>query len=243
MPKFAAKEGTEAVSHSAAVTNPMAALKQSSAPLPSSGMIVKGSLGMPGGRDAQNNPLSPKTHPTASAKHDTVRGKPSRSKSILPSEQNCLHSCAPALPSLSVFCLINYRTCTIFSFFFRAKKNGKKKEREEENQSRMPCLQTPPASAGPHGSAAARIRRFRPRRTPALPGSPAHRCGLPPGPRAALGKAKPATVLSQLCQEHHHPAGASPASRTGPEAMGSASCPAPAFLGRKESRSINSSWI
>lgn len=68
-------------------------------------------------RGARSNPASPRAHPTH-AKRDTVRGKPSRSKPILPSEQNCFHSFTPALPSLSVFCLINYRARMIFSFFF-----------------------------------------------------------------------------------------------------------------------------
>lgn len=201
MPKFAAKEGTEAVSHSAAVTNPMAALKQSSAPLPSSGMIVKGSLGMPGGRDAQNNPLNPQTHPTASAKHDTVRGKPSRSKSILPSEQNCLHSCAPALPSLSVFCLINYRTCTIFSFFFRAKKKWeKKRERGRESEQNAVFANAPRL----RGTARVRSRPDPPVPPPQDPGAarlPRTQMWASPGPPSCAGKGQtchgPFTALSR----------------------------------------------
>lgn len=184
---------------------------------------------------ARNNPASPRAHPTANAKRGTVRGKPSRSKPILPSEQNCFHSCTPALPSLSVFCLINYRACMIF--FFRVKKKKKK-----ENQRRMPFFKTPPAFVGSHGFAAP--RRLPPPPVPAgprrCPAPPHTDVGFPRAPGAALGKAKPATVLSQLCQEHHLPAGPSPASRTvlqwQPWAVGSTSSPAPSFLSRKDSR-------
>lgn len=127
---------------------------------------------------ARNNPASPRAHPTANAKHDTVRGKPSRSKPILPLEQNCFHSRTPALPSLSVFCLINYRACMIF--FFRVKKKKRKKIREECHFLKRPPPPRDRTDLQPHGG-------FRHRPPPQDPGAarlPRTQMWASPGPPA-----------------------------------------------------------
>lgn len=58
-----------------------------------------------------------------------------------------------------------------------------------------------------------------PQDTGAGPAPPHTDVGFPRAPGAVLGKAKPAMVLSQLCREHHPPAGASPAPRIIPRVV------------------------
>lgn len=138
-------------------------------------------------------------------------GKPSRSKTLSPLEQNCFHSCIPAHPSLSVLRLINSRACTVF--FFGGRKKNRKNSRKECNFLKRPL--PPQGSTGlqprgwlPPPSAPAGHRRW--------PSSPAHRCGLPPGPWRCAGKGQtcrgPFAALPRTSSPPP-PAGASPTPR------------------------------
>lgn len=72
MPKSAAKEGTEALSHCCSDKHDGSA----EAELSPSHISTDDCQREPGdARGARSSPASPRAHPTASAKHDTVRGK------------------------------------------------------------------------------------------------------------------------------------------------------------------------